>query len=388
MENGEKQNTDNEGKSQNVVPVQSTGDKEILRVAKSELRNQIILRCSHPNSTEYVDFRVEPMMNGHFYNLIYDSCHYIVHKHNLEMNHVLTHKKYEKTLQQWLDENDDNWCETYRDWGVNRPKEDARKIILGILNAVYKLHQNESFHGFLHHPENFAMDSDDLVIGGVHKEIIHISLIHANEKCNQFDRLSGDGNPQVGMKNDIQAMSKVIFNDILRWDDTTSYPKDLQHLYSLLHVDGDSFDWKSIVNHPSLWHWKSRFSYIGSVWAYYKHGDETTQRIMDAEFSNINVCESWKNSVLSNSVLGSIYKYAGNYYGQNTKDLLRYLRNARFHYIDYYYDDRRRKRYRHIKEEKDYAYLDEQFIELKTTGIDELFLVELYPKMRDLGRTF
>ena len=386
MENGEKQNMDNEGKFQNVVPVQSTGDKEILRVAKSELRDQIILRCSHPNSTDCVDFRVEPMMNGHFYNLIYDQLsRYIVHKHNLD--HVLTHKKYEKTLQQWLAENDDNWCETYRGWGVNRPKEDARKIIQGILNAVYKLHQNKSFHGFLHHPENFAMDSDELVIGGVHKEIKHISLIHANLKCNPFDCPSGDGDPKlVGMKNDIRAMSKVIFDQILRWDHTTSYPKDLNHLHSLLHADGDSFDWKSIVNHPSLWHWESRFSYIGSVWAFYQHRDDITQGIMNIGFSDINVCRNWNQIVLSNSVLRSIYKY--NRYGQKTRDLLRYLRNARFHYKDYCYDEQGTKRYLHIKEEEEDDYLTEQFIELKTTEIDELFLVNLYYKIRDLDLEF
>lgn len=390
MQNGKKQKMDNEGKSQNMETVQSTGNKEILRGPESELRDKIIFKCSHPHSSEYVDFKVEPLntmqsLIGRFYNLFCDSD-YIVHRHNLEKNHVLTHKKYENTLQQWLDRNGDNWCETYSGWGVNRPKEDARKIIQGILNALYKLHKNGSFHGFLHHPENFAMDSDELVIGGDHKEIKHISLIHANVEPDQSICLSGDGNPQVGKKNDIRAISDVIFNQILRGKCAKSYPKDLRNLYSWLQgATGDTNELGDIVNHPTLWHWKSRFGYIGSVWAYYQHTDRETRSIMSTAFSNICV-GNWKHNIQSNSVLKSIYDYPDNHYRSRIIDLLRYLRNARFHYKDY---DVRRNCYRHITDLiKEADYLDEQFIELKTTGIDELFLVNLYYKMRDIDLHF
>lgn len=380
MKNGKKQKMDNEGQSQNVETDQSTGDKKILRVAESELHDKVIFECSHPNTSDYVHFRVEPTiaehsLNGHYYKLSFD-LQYIVHKHNLEKNYVLTHKKYENTLQQWLDENGNNWSTCYKRWGVNRPTGDARKIIQGILNAVHKLHKNGSFHGFLHHPENFAMDSDELVIGGHHKKIKHLSLIHANLKSGY---LPGDGNLQVGMKNDIQAMSDVIFNQILRGEQAASYPPDLRHLYSLLqNATGDTNELGYIVNHPSLWHWKSRFSYIGSVYMYYQHAKSTTRREMTKELNLINV-HGWKGKIRPNNPLGKIFKH-DTYNAESAYQLLRYLRNAHVHYKEY-----KMGKYIHIDEKTEGDYLNEKYFELKTTEIGELFLVDLYDMMRYLS---
>jgi len=178
----------------------------------------------------------------------------------------------------------------------------------------------------------------------------------------------------------------VIFNEILRGKCEAFYPEDLRNLYSSLQkATGDTNELGAIVNHPSLWHWKSRFSYIGSVWAYYQHADHNTWRNMTTEFNNIQV-GNWEGNILSDSVLKSIYNYPGNHYKRTTIDLLRYLRNAHFHYKDY---DGRKNRYRHITDWiKEGDYLREQFIELKTTGIDKLFLVNLYYMMRKLGLHF
>ena len=379
MEKGKKRKRDNVGKSQNVATVLSTGDEE----SHTGLRDKIILTCNHPNSSDYVDFRVEPKkaeqsLNGHFYKLTYDSD-YIVHKHNLEKNHVLTHKKYENTLQQWLVQNGDNWCEIYGGWGVKRPKEDARKIIQGILNAVYKLHKNGSFHGFLHHPENFAIDSDELVIGGDHKEVKHISLIHSNVVRDQSTCLSEDCDLQRGKKIDIQAMSHVIFNQILRGELHTSYPPDLEHLYfELQDVDMVSIKWKFIVNHPSLWHWKSRFSYIVRVNMYYQQANPTTWDLMTTEFNMINVI-GWTQNIRPNTPLGKIFRH-DTYYEESADQLLRYLRNAHVHYKEW-----KKGKYIYIDVKTEGDYLNEQFFELKTTEIGGLFLVKLYRMMRRLN---
>lgn len=343
------------------------------------------ISCSHPNSSECVDFKVEPLntrqsFNGHFYDLFCDSK-YIVHKHNLEKNHVLTHKKYEITLKQWLVENSNNWCTR---WGVNRPTENARQIIQGILNAVHKLHKNHSFHGFLHHLENFAMDSDELVIGGYHKEIKHISLIHANVECGQSVCLSGDGNLEVGKKNDIQAMSNVIFNEILKGEPDTYYPPDLKHLYCLLQNSSwiDTDELGHIVNHPSLWHWKSRVSFIVSVSMYYQHADPSTRLQMTGNFNLINV-EGWKQRIPPNNPHRKIFQNKS--YGNSAYGLLRYLRNAHVHYKEKKRDSAGNVlegEYAYIDWKTEGDYLNEEFFELKTTEIGGQFLVDLYYMMR------
>ena len=50
------------------------------------------------------------------------------------------------------------------------PEEEARQIIQGILHAVCEFHFHGSSHGFLYHPENFAIQDKDLVIEGDHKK--------------------------------------------------------------------------------------------------------------------------------------------------------------------------------------------------------------------------
>ena len=50
------------------------------------------------------------------------------------------------------------------------PKEEARQIIQSIFHAVCEFHSRGSSHGFLYHPENFAIQDKDLVIEGDHKK--------------------------------------------------------------------------------------------------------------------------------------------------------------------------------------------------------------------------
>lgn len=370
-----KQNMDNEGQSQNAEAVQSTGD------------NKIIFECSHPNSADYVRFRVEPTdaehsLNGLYCNLSF-GVPYIVYKHNLEKNHVLTHKKYEITLKEWLVKNSYNWSTRYKGWGVNRPTEKARKIIQGILNAVHKLHKNRSFHGFLHHLENFVMDSDELVIGGYHKKIKHISLIHANVKGGR-----SVANLEAGMKNDIQAMSNVIFDEILKGESDAFYPPDLKNLHCLLqNATSNTNELGYIVNHPSLWHWKSRFSYIVSVYMDYQHADPKAREQMTKDLNWITV-KGWRQRVAletqTPTPLGKIFLQKS--YGDSTYDLLRYLRNAHVHYKENKRDSNGKfieGEYIYIDRKTEGDYLNEKFFELKTNKIGGLFLVDLYYVVRD-----
>jgi hypothetical protein len=118
---------------------------------------------------------------SHFSDLHKD---HIIRRHNPNKNAVLINKEYTSTLQQWLKDNNDNWCPKYKKWNVNRPKDEARQIIQGILRVVNELHSNKSFHGFLYHLENFAIHIDVSVYGGDRQEIKCIFLIHENTKLN------------------------------------------------------------------------------------------------------------------------------------------------------------------------------------------------------------
>ena len=68
-----------------------------------------------------------------------------------------------------------------------------------------------------------------------------------------------------------------------------------------------SYDnWQPIVNHPSLWYWKSRIVYIECVWMYYKHANRKIQRLMNEKFCNIPT-QGWEHKVCSDSFLDSTF---------------------------------------------------------------------------------
>ena len=337
----------------------------------------IMLKCRHPySSSENIDFTVEPgvCVNRWSYNLDSDlhGAH-IISKHNPQKYFVLTHKKYKITLRQWLDkeENQNNWSQIYQSWGVNRPKEEARQIIQGILRAVYELHSDGSFHGFLYHPENFAIQYDESVIGGDHKKIKRVFLIHENWELNQSFGVPTNNEIELGKKNDMLAVSNVIFNQIINGRPLSCYPQDLQKLHGLLEQqDVSPHNWKLIVNHPSLWHWKSRFCYTERVWMQFLHAKQSTQRSMKSEFSRIQV-QDWTRRIPLNTPLHNVFNFNNRTYRPTPEELLQYLRNVRVHYKDGW-----RGRVR---------YLDEQFIEHMITEVSELFLVDLYNMMCKLN---
>ena len=62
--------------------------------------------------------------------------------------------------------------------------------------------------------------------------------------------------------------------------------------------DLSSHDWKLIVNHPSLWHWESRFSYPEHVWMYYVNANRTSYvyRRMKNGLENI-IVSGWGNNI-------------------------------------------------------------------------------------------
>ena len=230
--------------------------------------DMIRLRCSHPYSSNHVDFEVEPWIchNRWKYNLMSrrHGPHKVV-RYNLKECFVLTHREYTITLREWLTENENKWCPIYQKWDVHRPKKEARQIIQGILHAVYELHTNNSFHGFLYHPENFAI-YDESVIGGNHEKIKRVFLIHANCDLNQGVAAPETKTIENGKRDDMLAVLNVIFNQIIIYEPNLICPRDLQKLHELLEQqDVSSHSWKLIVNHPSLWHWKLRFSYIERV---------------------------------------------------------------------------------------------------------------------------
>lgn len=341
-----------------------------------KLSRTIMLKCSHPYSSKHIDFKVEPEFcgNGWKYNL--DSERHGPHnisRYNPQECFVLTHRKYTVTLKDWLKntKNKNKWCLIYQRWNVYRPKEEARQIIQGILHAVYELHTDNSFHGFLYHPENFAI-YDESVIGSDHEKIKRVFLIHANCELNQHFAAPNSESIEDGKKNDMLAVLDVIFNQIIKYEPSLRRPKDLQKLHELLEQqDVSSHSWKLIVNHPSLWHWKLRFSYIERVRMKFLHAKQSIQNSMRQEFNNIQEVRGWTQRIPPNTPLEKVLHFSNKPYSTTPEELLRYLRNLHVHYRDGWRGDPK--------------YLHGEVIELLATQVSELFLVDLYNIMCKLN---
>jgi len=338
------------------------------KVGRSESTPKIRLKCSNPHAS----FESGACDNGWNYNLQSDVySHHVISRHSSEWCSILNHNKYEITLKEWLEKRkkkkENNWDDVYGKWEVYRPNEEARQIIQGILHAVRELHSHGSSHGFLNHPENFAIQEKDLVIGGDHKKSKRVFLIHENHDSSGVPT---NNNTQQG---DRLAVSNLIFDQILgATDEEWWYPQDLQNLRELLEQTNSvsSHDWKLITNHPSLWHWKSRFSYPEQVWMHYVNADYGSRvyRHINKGLRNIKV-SGWANNIPSYTPLQSVYKFKNNYV-DTTEDLLHYLRNVRDHYKE------------HVSRcSYDKKFSNPQFVELKITEVSELFLVDLYSLM-------
>ena len=343
-------------------------------VGQSESTPKFSLECSHPKAS----FESGACDNKWNYNLksnVHSRNNHIISRHNPNCHSVLNHSIYEITLKQWLEKRKwkkkNNWDHDYLKWKVCRPKEKARKIIQGILHAVCELHSHKRSHEFLYHLENFAIQNK-LVIGGDRKKSIHVFLIHQNHELKDSSGVSENNNTQLG---DRLAVSNVIFDQILGATPSKEcrYPQDLKKLRELLEKrEVSPFMWKLIVNHPSLWHWKSRFSYIERVQTHYVNSkpDFTFQR-MKIGFNRIDV-SGWIDKIPTDSPLYSVYDFKKDSYdGKKAEHLLRYLRNVRAHYKE-----------RMVKARPyDLKFSNPQFIELKITEVSELFLFNLYKVM-------
>lgn len=346
---------------------------------------KIVLKCRHPHSSsEISDFKVESGVcrKGLNYNLDSDlHGKHIIYRHNPKNNAVLIYIKYKFTLSQWLEKkgNKDNWCLFYLNLKVYRPKEEAIEIILGILRAVYELHCKGSFHGSLDHLESFAIYDDESMIEGEYKKTKRIILVHDNEDFNEEHFVSTKDKIKLGQKNDMNAVLRVIFNKILGLSssppDLSRLPLDLQDLHKLLqNLDVNSKNWKEnwkfIVNHPSLWHWKSRLRYFDRVWMQFVHAKQQIKNAMQHKFRNITIPMNWNRMVLKQMVpaetpLERVLNYNGNNYRASAQDLLRYLRNVYVH-------------------RDDGVQSNGQLIEHRITVIFDHFLLKLYDKMWDI----
>ena len=331
-------------------------------VESSSGSNDIKLLCGYPNSSEQIDFKVIPgfSVDKQFYNLdssLHDK-HYIL-RHNWQKRSILTHNKYNFTLKEWLERNRDNWCPIYRKWNVNRPTEEAKKLIQCILHAVYDSHSKGIFHGFLHHPENFFIECN-------RKKIKLVYLVYENME------------PKTSIEkdvrqNDMLAMSHVIFDQILGGRIQKKYPEDLEDLCRLLSDDMSFPNWTIIVDHPSLWHWKIRFNYIERVWMQFLHADKNLKVKMNDSLRRFPGYD-WKNKIPSNTPLERIFN--NNFYRSTPDELFRYIRVVRFHYKDPNV---------RIDPQTEADYLEERFIEHKTTEVCELLLVYLHRMVCQLG---
>lgn len=321
-------------------------------VDSSSGSNNIKLLCGHPNSSKQIVFKVEPTISfdKQFYNLqsfLHGKHH--IQRHNHQEHFILTHNKYKFTLKEWLECNTDNWCPKYRKWNVDRPTEEAKKLTQCILHAVYDYHSKFGFHGFLHHPENFFIECNDKKI-----ELVH--LLHENMEPKTYVK--------DVCQNDMLAVSHVIFDQILGGGIGKKYPEDLEDLRTLLFDDMSFQNRTMIVDHPSLWHWKIRFNYIELVWMQFRHACGNLKVRMNDCLRRFPVYH-WKHKIPSNTPLEKVFN--NNFYRSTPDELFRYIRVVRFHYLDYRFDP-----------QMEADYLEEQFIEHKTTEVCELLLVFLH----------
>ena len=344
------------------------------KVGQSESTPKIKLICNDPDAS-FESFESGACDNGWNYSLqsnMFSDNNTVISRHDSEQCSILNHNKYKTTLKRWLKNNKNNWDGEYGKWKVYRPTEEARQIIQGILHAVYELHTQDFSHGFLNHLENFAIQDKDIVIGGDNKKSKHVILIR-KDNAQRGDRLAGVPTIYIAQQADRLAVSNVIFKQILgATNEQWRYPQDLKNLRDQLeeteHVS--SKEWKLIVNHPSLWHWRSRFDYPERVWMRFENANFNMYEDMKDGLSNINVL-GWGNNpnILDySSPLQSVYNK--NHYRDNALDLLRYLRNVRDHYREHV------SRHSH-----DYIFFNTKLVELKISEISELFLVNLHSMM-------
>ncbi|KAK4579747.1 hypothetical protein RGQ29_029421 [Quercus rubra] len=245
-------------------------------------------------------------------------------------------------------------------WNVDQPTEEAKKLIQCILKVVFDFHSKGTVHGFLHHPENFFIKFNC-------EKITHVCLEHENMEPKTSACIEK-------YQKDILAISDMIFDQILGGRIGKKYPEDLEDLYKLLSPDRRFRDWKRdwtiIVDHPSLWHWKKRFNYIERVWMQYRHADGILKQHMDSCLGSIP-CHGWINKIPSGTPLERMFK--NNYYRPTPHELFRYIRIVRFHYMD------------GIDPQTEADYLEERFIEHKTTQVCEILLVYLHRMVCKLG---
>lgn len=362
------------------------------KVGESESTGKILLICRHP----YASFESGASDNGWNYSLqsiMFTDNNIVISRHSSEFFSILNCNKYKFTLKEWLKDRKmkNNWDGKYGTWGVYRPEEQTRQIIEGMLRAVCELHSHGFSHGFLYKLENFAIQDTDLVIGGDHKKGKRVFLIGGNHELN----VPTNNNTQ---QDDWLALSNVIFEQILgATDEEWRYPQDLQNLRNLLEQTNDvsSKKWELIANHPSFWHWKSRFVYPERVWMHYENANRNSHvyNHMKDGFNKINV-SGWGNNIPNNSPLWSVYNFdpvlntcvdqrdqALKIYGDRALDLLRYHRNVRDHYRQHMQKNQDHYRQHMQIHCYDTVFYDAQYVELKLTEISELFLVNLYNMM-------
>ncbi|GMY08280.1 hypothetical protein FCV25MIE_03519 [Fagus crenata] len=337
------------------------------------------LLCYHPDSEEQIDFEVLPGIDHNIPVYYLESHpqinHSAIDRLNIREVSILTHNKYNFTLNEWLDENPNNWSPIYQNWDVNRPTEEARQLIQCILVAVYNLHSKGICHGFLDNPENYFIQCEEPNHEG-HEKIKLVHLIHEIRIPNIFER-------QQLQREDMLALREVIFEGILRG--SNEYPEDLSNLFSLLSHDTNFQNWALIVDHPSLWHWKLRFGYIERVWMQFKHANWRLKHDMQMYLNQVPHGYNWINRIPPDTPLERIFW--NNHYRQNPVELLRYVRIVRFHYMDTEFDPTGGENFRYInvQEEEEHDYFHEQFIEHVTTKISELLLVYLHRIVCTLG---
>lgn len=117
------------------------------------------------------------------------------------------------TLQQWLVMKEITCALFTR---VRTYSDQRNRLENDIINAIFNLHSNGSFYGFLCYLENVTLHVDEIVIGGNPKKIKPVSLIHTNVIQKPKIDVHDENEIHLGIKNDKSASLDLIFKNILQ----------------------------------------------------------------------------------------------------------------------------------------------------------------------------
>ncbi|CAO2841446.1 unnamed protein product [Amaranthus hypochondriacus] len=355
--------------------------------------------------------------------LTYQSNDFVVHGFDTSQKTILMCKAYDFTLIDWLKtkKNHSHWDTRHTVWNSSEVKklnqvddiigwdcrrlsEDTRLVIESMLKAVMRLHENEEYHGFLHHVENFLFKKEIDQRGGIRTAMLECILVYQNTSA-------GDKEDGKSIERDLMRLSGVIFDMILEGEELT---RELKHLQMLM---GDFRNLKAnrqlIADHPSIWFWERQFFFYEWVWMKIHHREEQYIEDVSSNFTLFEMSENpklgflndyqetvassiilmlkslgdvkdWHANLSEGTLLNRIQK--GRFLNEDSYTILGFLRVTHFHYMDKrLIGDKAAPDKYYLLDSDNHDYHNDQFIEVLTSETFPMFLVRVYTGLCGIG---